>query len=217
MGTWFGQGAGRDALKASSCGWVTAFLGVEKGRAVYAESGSGQGRSISCPKCVKFILFASFFPLFIQSNISPPEPWAGAALEGELSALKEMQCSVWKLIPTVYWYNGMSENKEILFHCWLHDLIIDEKPCISSTVFAALPILETVTTVPYVWWEQPLCPLSAWHGRCMAVVSSQVSPTQVAEQQGREESSWGETREEQKEWETSATTDKIFCGEKTSS
>lgn len=180
MGTWFGQGAGRNALKASSCGWVAAFLGVEKGRAVYAEPGNGQGRAIHCPKCVKFILFASFFLLCFQPNASPPEPWAGAALEGELSALKEIQCSVWKHIPTVYWYNSMSKNKlrdlVQLLASWSHHrwetLHLQHSFCCFANSWGSHH---------YAWWEQPLHPLSAWHGRCKAVVSSQVSPTQVGE------------------------------------
>lgn len=50
------------------------------------------------------------------------------------------------------------------------------------------------------------------------VVSFQVSPTQVDVQQGGGgECSWGEIKEEQKEWEASASTDRHFCREKTSS
>lgn len=46
MGTRFGRGAGRDALKASSCGGVAVFLGGEEGRAVYASPAVGRGQLV---------------------------------------------------------------------------------------------------------------------------------------------------------------------------
>lgn len=81
-------------MKASSCRWVTAFLGVEKGRAVYAEPGNGQGTSINCPKSVKFIIllisfFYSFNLMLLHQSHELVQHW-----KGELSALKEMQCNV---------------------------------------------------------------------------------------------------------------------------
>lgn len=56
-------GRGRNALKASSCGCVTAFLGMEKGRAVYAEPGNGQGGSINLAHTIKSVLNSYFLLL----------------------------------------------------------------------------------------------------------------------------------------------------------
>lgn len=80
--------------------------------------------------------------------------WCGTE-RGTLSSQGDaMQClKTHSQCVLVQWH----EWKQTKRYCSTAGLIIDKKFCISSTVFAALQILKTVTIVPYVWWEQPLC------------------------------------------------------------